>query len=106
MKCLCCGLELSNNATALEIQNQWHNKCVKKFFETTSIPCIDITRETFKLITTKNIEKGLDVLKLTRAMDVKHGPRQLHYKKGFAIQKVCQNQYFQVEKLILIVPWS
>lgn len=48
-----------------------------------------------------HIEKGLNVLKLTHAMDVKHGPRQLHYKKGFAIQKVCQNQYFQVEKLIL-----
>jgi len=48
-----------------------------------------------------HIEKGLDVMKLTRTGDVERGKRQFHYRKGFVLQKVCQNRYFQVEKLML-----
>ena len=45
MKCLCCGKEISSNATTSEKDWCWHKKCVKAFFHTREMPILDVTRE-------------------------------------------------------------
>lgn len=61
MKCLCCGLEFNDKITTKEIENQWHNKCIKSFFGTENIPYIDISHELFEKIAKDNALKGFTV---------------------------------------------
>ncbi len=60
MKCLCCGKEI-NNSSIEEIQNKWHNICIKRFFGVKEIPNIDVNDEKLFQIAIENSNKGLTV---------------------------------------------
>ena len=45
MKCLYCGMQISDHASADEKTWCWHKKCVKDFFHVNEMPVLDITKE-------------------------------------------------------------
>ena len=45
MRCLCCGKEILAEASAEEKKDRWHERCIRKFFGTKSLPVIDVTRK-------------------------------------------------------------
>lgn len=57
MICLCCGKEL----TGRDISNQWHRKCVKRFFGTDDIPEIDISEKAIEILAEETISRGYTV---------------------------------------------
>ena len=61
MNCLCCGKEISPNATESEKKWQWHKKCVKKFFHTDEMPVLDITKDQLEVLANKTVNEGLTV---------------------------------------------
>jgi len=50
---------------------------------------------------TLHIEKGLEVANLYREPEPKQKLRQIHYKKGYALENICNCSYFQVERILL-----
>ena len=61
MKCLCCGKEISSNATTSEKGWCWHKKCVKAFFHTKEMPILDVTREQLEKLANEAVNEGLTV---------------------------------------------
>lgn len=61
MKCLCCGKEISSNATTSEKDWCWHKKCVKVFFHTREMPILDVTREQLEKLANEAVNEGLTV---------------------------------------------
>ena len=61
MKCLCCGKDLKANCSDVERENQWHNHCVKKFFETEELPILEVTEEQLEQLAKETVNKGLTV---------------------------------------------
>ena len=61
MKCLCCGKEISSNATTSEKDWCWHKKCVKAFFHTKEMPILDVTREQLEKLANEAVNEGLTV---------------------------------------------
>lgn len=61
MKCLCCGKDISGNASPQEEEAQWHSACVRKFFGTAALPELDISEETLTRIATESTNKGYTV---------------------------------------------
>ena len=61
MKCICCGKDLPNNATAEERSTEWHGRCVKKFFGTDVLPDIDVSDETLRRLAIESTNKGFTV---------------------------------------------
>ena len=61
MRCLCCGKELSAEASLQELAAQWHSNCVRKFFGTSILPELDTSEATLALIATESTNKGLTV---------------------------------------------
>ena len=61
MKCLCCGKEISSNATTSEKDWCWHKKCVKAFFHTREMPILDVTREQLEKLANEAVNEGLTV---------------------------------------------
>lgn len=55
-RCLCCGKTLRTEAA-----HGWHTSCIKRFFGTSKIPDIDVSKEVLNLIAIDNINKGLTV---------------------------------------------
>ena len=45
MKCLYCGMQISDHASADEKSWCWHKKCIKDFFHVKDMPVLDITKE-------------------------------------------------------------
>ena len=56
MNCYCCGKPLKKADI-----NGWHPACVKRFFETNTIPKIDIDDHTLEVIAKESTSKGLTV---------------------------------------------
>lgn len=54
MNCLCCGKTITDAASSAEKEWQWHKKCVKKFFQTDTLPILDITKEQLETLAREN----------------------------------------------------
>ncbi len=61
MRCLCCGKEIKENASAAEQQSGWHRRCIRKFFGTEKLPQIELTEEALKALADRAVNKGLTV---------------------------------------------
>ena len=61
MKCLCCGKEIPERASAQEKEAQWHASCVRKFFGTNTLPELDISESTLIRIAVESTGKGFTV---------------------------------------------
>ncbi len=55
--CLCCGKPLADTKT----QAGWHDRCIKKFFGTSSMPYIDISEEVLDRLAQDSTDRGLTV---------------------------------------------
>ncbi len=61
MRCLCCGKLISDQASAVEKEWNWHKRCVKAFFGTEKLPLLDITREQLEKLANETVNEGLTV---------------------------------------------
>ena len=61
MNCLCCGKTITEAASSAEKEWQWHKKCVKKFFQTDTLPILDITKEQLETLARETVNEGLTV---------------------------------------------
>lgn len=75
MKCLCCGKDLTDNATAQERKDQWHASCLRRFFGTSSLPELDVSEEVLTRIAVESTSKGFTVPGVQKKMS-------LHLTKG------------------------
>ena len=60
-RCLCCGKEIADRAGEQEKAAGWHEKCIKKFFGTKTLPDIDITEDLLHTIAIESTGKGYTV---------------------------------------------
>ena len=70
MRCLCCGKEIKENASAVERQSEWHKRCIRKFFGTEYIPRIELTEEAIQALANKTVNKGLTVPGVQKKMSL------------------------------------
>lgn len=61
LRCLCCGLEFSNQSSQEELLTGWHKRCIKKFFGTKELPEICIDEDMLQRIAIESTDKGLTV---------------------------------------------
>lgn len=61
MRCLCCGQEITKNASSEEKSVQWHRKCIHKFFGTNTMPSIDVSDQELEKIADTAVSRGLTV---------------------------------------------
>jgi len=60
LKCLCCGKEITS-LRADEIDQSWHNSCVRKFFGVDRMPKISIEKERLVYLANESTNKGYTV---------------------------------------------
>ncbi len=56
MNCLCCGKPIESNT-----EHGWHDRCIKKFFETTKLPLIELDEKSLSVLVEKSTDKGFTV---------------------------------------------
>ena len=61
MRCLYCGKEIQESASAHEKEHCWHAKCIMSFFGTIKMPQLDITEEKLEELANATVNKGLTV---------------------------------------------
>ena len=61
MRCLCCGKEIKDNAREDERANEWHRRCVRRFFGTNVLPQIDLSEQELLKLAEKTVSKGFTV---------------------------------------------
>ena len=92
MRCLCCGKEILPEASAEEKRDMWHERCVRKFFGTKSLPVIDVTRKELDELVNETVSRGLTVtgvqkkLSLHLSVDVKNKLTVVNYPTGFILK--------------------
>lgn len=70
MNCLCCGKPIIETASELEKASQWHNRCVKRFFGTKTLPDIDVSEEVLEQLAIESTNKGLTVPGVQKKMSL------------------------------------
>lgn len=70
MNCLCCGKPIIESASEQEKSAQWHNRCVKKFFGTKTLPYIDVSEEVLEQLAIESTNKGLTVPGVQKKMSL------------------------------------
>ena len=60
MRCLCCNKEMTN-PKEYERNVQWHERCIRRFFGTATLPEIDISEEALEELANKTVNQGLTV---------------------------------------------
>lgn len=70
MRCLCCGKEIKENASAIEQQSGWHKRCIHKFFGTEKLPRIELTEEALKELANQAVNRGLTVPGVQKKMSL------------------------------------
>lgn len=70
MKCLCCGKEILEKASAEEKKTQWHASCVRRFFGTSTLPELDISEDTLTRIAVESTNKGFTVPGVQKKMSL------------------------------------
>lgn len=92
MRCLCCGKEIPTEASAEEKRDMWHERCIRKFFGTKSLPVIDVTRKELDELVNETVSRGLTVtgvqkkLSLHLSVDVKNKLTVVNYPTGFILK--------------------
>ncbi len=61
MRCLYCGKEIKDSASAHEKEHRWHSRCMKVFFGTSRMPELDISEEKLEELANSTVNKGLAV---------------------------------------------
>lgn len=61
MTCLYCGKPIKETASETEHSTCWHKSCIKSFFDTDSLPYIDVSEETLKELAEISTTKGYTV---------------------------------------------
>ncbi len=61
MRCLYCGKEIKDSASAHEKDHCWHSRCIKSFFGTSQMPELDISEEKLEELANSTVNKGLAV---------------------------------------------
>ena len=70
MNCLCCGKPIIETATEQEKDTQWHNRCVKRFFGTKTLPDIEVSEEVLEQLAIESTNKGLTVPGVQKKMSL------------------------------------
>lgn len=73
MRCLCCNKEMTNPKES-ERSAQWHERCIRRFFGTSSLPEIDISEEVLEQLANKMVNQGYTVPGVQKKMS-------LHFEK-------------------------
>ena len=60
MRCLCCNKEIVN-PSEYETTVSWHQKCIKSFFGTQTLPELDCTEKELEQLVNSTVNKGLTV---------------------------------------------
>lgn len=61
MKCLYCGKLIKDSATNEEKGNCWHHKCIQSFFDTKTMPKLDVSEKQLEELANETVNKGLTV---------------------------------------------
>ena len=61
MKCLYCGMQISDHASAVEKSWCWHKKCIKDFFHVKDMPVLDITKEQLEKLANETVNEGITI---------------------------------------------
>lgn len=88
MNCLCCGKPMkTDNPTG------WHKACIRRFFNTSSIPKLEINEATLEAIALESTSKGMTVpgvqKKLSLHLDLDHHTPRLtlvNYPAGYILK--------------------
>lgn len=70
MNCLCCGKPIIETASEQEKVTQWHNRCVKRFFGTKTLPDIEVPEEMLEQLAIESTNKGLTVPGVQKKMSL------------------------------------
>lgn len=70
MNCLCCGKPIIETASEQEKASQWHNRCVKRFFGTKTLPDIEVSEEVLEQLAIESTNKGLTVPGVQKKMSL------------------------------------
>ena len=70
MNCLCCGKPIIETASEQEKSSQWHNRCVKRFFGTKTLPDIEVSEEVLEQLAVESTNKGLTVPGVQKKMSL------------------------------------
>lgn len=70
MNCLCCGKPIIETATEQEKTTQWHNRCVKRFFGTKTLPDIEVSEDVLEQLAIESTNKGLTVPGVQKKMSL------------------------------------
>lgn len=70
MNCLCCGKVINDTATEQERATGWHNRCVKRFFGTKTLPDIEVSEEVLEQLAVESTNKGLTVPGVQKKMSL------------------------------------
>lgn len=92
MNCLCCGKTITDAASSAEKEWQWHKKCVKKFFQTDTLPILDITKEQLETLARETVNEGLTVpgvqkkLSLHLSKELQNRLTMVDYPTGYILK--------------------
>ena len=70
MNCLCCGKPIIETATEQEKAVGWHNRCVKRFFGTKTLPDIEVSEGVLEQLAIESTNKGLTVPGVQKKMSL------------------------------------
>lgn len=70
MNCFCCGKPINDTATDQGKVTQWHNRCVKRFFGTKTLPDIEVSEEVLEQLAVESTNKGLTVPGVQKKMSL------------------------------------
>jgi len=100
VKCLCCGKEIPDKASAWEKEMQWHVSCVRRFFGTSTLPDLDISEDTLTRIAVESISMGFTVPGVQKKMSLHLTSDGVHprltlvnYPTGFILKP--QTEYYE-----------
>ncbi len=92
MRCLYCDKELTSKVTPEELENRWHKKCVKEFFECENMPFLDVDEKYLLKYINKDLENINTVAgvqkKLSLNLEKEKKPRLklVNYPSGYIIK--------------------
>lgn len=92
MRCLYCGKEIKESASAHEKEHRWHSRCVKAFFGTSRMPELDISEEKLEKLANTTVNKGLAIpgvqkkLPLHLSTDTEYRLTIVDYPTGYILK--------------------
>lgn len=69
-RCLCCGKPFTEKSTEQEKKNQWHDRCIRRFFGVGILPELDFTDATLMRIAAESTSKGYTVPGVQKKMSL------------------------------------